>query len=51
MRLALSHIADGEWRAVFMGENAWLAPRGLGVASTPWRAVQRAAWAAMMRTR
>jgi hypothetical protein len=28
MRLSLSHIADEEWRAVFMGENALLAPRG-----------------------
>jgi hypothetical protein len=43
MRLSLSHIADEEWRAVFMGENALLAPRGFGVAPTPWRAVQRAA--------
>ena len=47
MRLSLSHIANEEWRAVFMGENALLAPRGFGVASTPWRAVQRAAWAAL----
>jgi len=47
MRLSLSHIADGEWRAVFMGENALLAPRGFGVAATPWRAVQRPAWAAL----
>ena len=47
MRLSLSHIADGEWRAVFMGENALLAPRGFGVAPTPWRAVQRAGWRAM----
>jgi hypothetical protein len=47
MRLSLSHIADEEWRAVFMGENALLAPRGFGVAPTPWRAVQRAAWAAV----
>ena len=44
MRLSLSHIADEEWRAVFMGENALLAPRGFGVAPTPWGAVQRAAW-------
>ena len=44
MRLSMSHIADGEWRAVFMGENALLAPRGYGVAPTPWGAVQRAAW-------
>jgi hypothetical protein len=47
MRLSLSHIADGEWRAMFMGENALLAPRGFGVAPTPWGAVQRAAWAAV----
>jgi hypothetical protein len=47
MRLSLSHIADKEWRAVFMGENALLAPRGFGVAPTPWRAVQRAGWRAM----
>jgi hypothetical protein len=47
MRLSLSHIADKEWRAVFMGENALLAPRGFGVAPTPWRAVQRAGWAAL----
>ena len=44
MRLSLSHIADEEWRAVFMGEKALLAPRGFGVAPTPWGAVQRAAW-------
>jgi hypothetical protein len=47
MRLSLSHIADEEWRAVFMGENALLAPRGFGVAPTPWQAVQRAAWVAV----
>jgi hypothetical protein len=46
-RLSLSHIADKEWRAVFMGENALLAPLGFGVAPTPWQAVQRAAWAAL----
>jgi hypothetical protein len=50
MRLSLSHIADEEWRAVFMGENALLAPRGFGVAPTPWRAVQRAAWEAVDKT-
>ena len=49
MRLSLSHIADEEWRAVFMGENALLAPRGFGVAPTPWRAVQRAAWEALRK--
>jgi hypothetical protein len=42
MRLSLSHIADGEWRAMFMDDNARLAPRGFGVAATPWGAVQAA---------
>jgi hypothetical protein len=46
-RLSLSHIADGEWRAYFTGENQKLAPVGYGVASTPWKAVQQAAWAAI----
>jgi hypothetical protein len=44
MRLSLSHIAEGEWRATFMENEKW-APRGFGVAPTPWGAVQRAAWA------
>jgi hypothetical protein len=43
-RLALTHVADGEWRAVFAGHPLF-APVGYGVAPTPWRAVQRAAWA------
>jgi hypothetical protein len=42
MRLSLSHIADDEWRAVFIGENALLAPRGFGVAPTPWGTLVRA---------
>ena len=46
LRLSLSHIADGEWRATFMESDRW-APRGFGVAPTPWRAVQRASWAAV----
>jgi hypothetical protein len=46
-RLTLSHIAEGEWRAYFTGENQKLAPVGYGVALTPWRAVQQAAWAAV----
>jgi hypothetical protein len=45
-RLSLSHIAEGEWRATFM-EHPMLAPAGFGVAATPWRAVQQAAWAAL----
>jgi hypothetical protein len=49
LRLSLSHVADGEWRCVFMGENALLAPKGYGVAPTPWGAVQRAAGAALSR--
>ena len=44
VRLSLSHIADGEWRAQFMGDNQVVAPKGFGVAPTPWRAVQIAAW-------
>ena len=32
-----------------MGDNPLLAPRGFGVAKTPWRAVQKAAWAAVGR--
>jgi hypothetical protein len=36
LRLSLSHVADGEWRCVFTGENALLATRGFGVAPTPW---------------
>ena len=47
LRLSLSHIAEGEWRCVFMGDSPRLAPEGYGVAPTPWRAVQRAAWAAL----
>jgi hypothetical protein len=50
LRLALSQIAEGEWRAVFMGPNPRLAPEGFGVAPTAWRAVQRAAWAALGAT-
>ena len=46
LRLSLSHIAEGEWRAQFMG-NALVAPKGFGVAATPWRAVQIAASAAL----
>jgi hypothetical protein len=44
--LALSHIADNEWRARFDGDPMF-ASVGFGVAATPWRAVQIAAWAAV----
>lgn len=43
IHLSLSHIADGEWRAMFRG-NPMFAPEGFGVAPTPWKAVQDAAW-------
>ena len=49
LRLSLSHIAEGEWRAQFMG-NPLVAPKGFGVAATPWAAVQMAAWAALHAT-
>jgi len=45
LRLSLSQIADGEWCCYFMRDNTLLAPRGCGVAPTPWQAVQVAAWA------
>jgi len=48
-RVSLSHIAEGEWRATF-GTHALFASAGYGVAPTPWRAVQDAAWAAIKRT-
>ena len=47
-RLSLSHIADDEWRAQFSAHPMW-APGGYGVADTPWRAAQRAGWAAVNR--
>ena len=49
--LSLSHIAAGEWRAVFMGDNPLVAPKGFGVAPQPWRAVQVAAWATVKSPR
>jgi len=45
-RLSLSHIAEGEWRAYFMG-SPMFAPAGFGVAAPQWGAVQRAAAAAL----
>ena len=42
-RLALSHIAEGEWRATFRGDPM-ISAMGYGVAPTPWGAVQMAAW-------
>ena len=43
-------IAEGEWRAQFMG-NPLVARKGFGVAQTPWKAVQIAAWAALRALR
>ena len=47
-RLSLSHITEGEWRATFQS-HPMIAPEGFGVAPTPWRAVQDAAWMAVKR--
>ena len=47
-RLSLSRIADGEWRARFGGPPC-SQTLDTGCDSTPWRAVQRAAWAVMSR--
>jgi hypothetical protein len=47
-RMSLSHIAQGEWRAQFSA-YPMSAPRGYGVAPTPWRAVHLAGWAAVNR--
>jgi hypothetical protein len=49
LRLSLTHVAEGEWRAMFMG-HPMFAPAGYGGAATPWRAVQRAGWAAVRRS-
>jgi hypothetical protein len=49
LRLSLSHIADGEWRCIFMGDNPLVAPKGYGVAPTPWKAVQQAAQQCLTR--
>jgi hypothetical protein len=46
--VSLSHVAEREWRAQFMG-NALMAPKGFRVAPTPWRGVQLAAWHALRR--
>ncbi len=45
-RLSLSHIAEDEWRARFMGDPM-ISAMGYGVAATPWGAVQKGAWAAV----
>ena len=45
----MSHIAENEWRARFMSSPMFV-PAGFGVAPTPWRAMQRAAWAALSPT-
>jgi hypothetical protein len=47
LHLRLTHIGPGEWRATVMGDNPMLAPRGYGVAKTPWDAAQTAGWEAM----
>jgi hypothetical protein len=47
LRLSLSHITENEWQAQFMGESQLVAPKGYGVAPTPWGALQTAGWAAV----
>lgn len=49
-RLSLTHLVEGEWRAIFMGPNELAAPKGFGLAETRWRAVQLAAWAALRKS-
>jgi hypothetical protein len=44
--LHLSNIDAGTWRATFSRESMTSAD-GFGAGDTPWRAVQRAAWAAL----
>ena len=46
--LHLSNIDAGTWRATF-SRDAMLAADGFGADATPWRAVQRAAWAALTK--
>jgi len=50
VRFSLSHIGEAEWRAYLM-RSPLFAPEGFGVASTPWQAVQRTAWAVLKRGR
>ena len=45
-RVALTKLTEGEWRAMFSSHPLTSAD-GFGVARTPWRAVQMAAWAAL----
>jgi len=44
--LHLSNVDAGTWRATFSRE-AMIAAEGFGADATPWRAVQRAASAAL----
>jgi hypothetical protein len=45
--LNLSNVDAGTWRATF-SRDAMISGDGFGADATPWRAVQRAAWAALM---
>jgi len=44
--LHLSNVDAGTWRATFSRESL-ISADGFGAGDTPWRAVQRAAWAAL----
>jgi len=47
-RLHLTNIDEGVWRATF-SRSAAFAHDGFGAASTPWGAVQGAAWEALTK--
>jgi hypothetical protein len=44
--LHLSNVDAGTWRATF-SRHAMVSADGFGADTTPWRAVQRAAWLAL----
>jgi hypothetical protein len=53
-QLSLGEHGAGQWICVFFsghGGHDLVAPAGTAQESTPWRAVQRAAWAALLEGR
>jgi len=46
--LHLSNVDAGTWRATFSRESM-ISADGFGAGDTPWRAVQKAAWDALLR--
>jgi predicted Zn-dependent protease len=49
-RLSLTHVAEGESGGRSSPSIGSGHRRGCGVAPTPWRAVQRAAWATLRKS-